>query len=227
MDLKRKVGPLPLWGWVVVVGGGIGMIVLIRKSKSGEKESEPILSKTSAGALPETGAGGGSGSTAGDPEVKTPAEVQPAASPTPATSPTYEQGGFASEVNDVREGKESIEALVGPVVGPTPKPAGKPAVDRHAATGGNPRAGKAFKTVQFRGQTAHQYAHAVAGGVGPHKNIIILPIGKKNHAAKGKHEPAHAKTKGKPKPAPHPQPAHHAAAPPRRPAPKRKAKARR
>jgi hypothetical protein len=42
--LKKKVGPLPLYLWIVIVGGAIGMILLVRAKKSGSTGSAAATS---------------------------------------------------------------------------------------------------------------------------------------------------------------------------------------
>lgn len=208
MNLKRKVGPLPLWGWAAIAGAGLGMLYLVKRSKgaTGEPATEAVpLSGTTQGPG-ETGVGGG-----GEGKIPAP-ELLPAAPAGPiegfTTSPTYVAGTFPGEVADVAEGAKALEALgvVGPRPSATSSTAGAAAQARHKATGGNPRAGLKFKPIKFHGQAAHEYPHAVPGGIGKRHNIIVLPIGKKNHAAKGKHAP---KAKPTHHPAAHRRPATH------------------
>lgn len=65
--LGRKVGPFPLWGWVVIVGGS-GLVVywvFFRESASGSATAARSLLPTLGGATYSGGGSGGSGGTTG------------------------------------------------------------------------------------------------------------------------------------------------------------------
>jgi hypothetical protein len=228
MNLKRKVGPLPLWAWIAIAGGSIGAIVLIKKGKKPATESEPIPSSLASPFGPGVGAeGGGAGGGVGAGEgVKTPEPtLQPIVTEGPQRAPVSE---FLATEHELEEG--------GWHRGQAPTGSQAPATSQalHAANGGhpNPRAGIKFKTTTYRGHRAHEYPHKVPGGVGPGGRFIVVGVGKKTHSAKPKHEPAHAKDKQR-VPAHHPPPpthhngkkpaAHHPPAK-RKPAAKRKAR---
>lgn len=46
MNLKKKVGPLPLWAWIVVVGGGIGAYLIIRHNSSSSSSSSATTAES-------------------------------------------------------------------------------------------------------------------------------------------------------------------------------------
>lgn len=206
MNLKRKVGPLPLWAWVTIGGVGIGAIVLAKKSKAktaGETEAEPIPSSLASPFGPEAGSGGGGTTAASENEAKQPAEVNPAL-PQEHT-PVSE---FLSTLSELEAGGFRREAP-GTVQGATGSTVGQVHASRINSQGGNPRKGSSYTDVTYKGQRAHRYGHAVPGGVGPGHNIIVLGhAGKKTHSAKPHHGPAHVKAKHKPKAKAH-HPTHH------------------
>jgi hypothetical protein len=189
MNLQRKVGPLPLWAWIALGGGTLGVIVLVKKSKGSKAstESEPIPSSLASPFGPEAAGvgGGGSGGLTAPPEAKTPEPLT-----LTATAPI--------ERTPVSEFLQTLAELEGggfTRAGAAPTGSSAPATSAalSAARGGNPRAGKPFKVSTYKGMRAHEYRSAVPGGVGPGHRFVILPVGKKNHAAKPNHAPAHAK----------------------------------
>lgn len=71
---------------------------------------------------------------------------------------------------------QKVPGGVGPngnlvIVSASRSPSQPPAVNQQT---GNPREGQTYKTVTYKGKKAHEYTHAVKGGVGPEKNLIIL-----------------------------------------------------
>lgn len=67
--LAKRVGPLPVWGWGVVVVAGVVVLVLARRrgSSGGADTGDPMRSSGSAvtGGSKPTGGGGGAGSGTG------------------------------------------------------------------------------------------------------------------------------------------------------------------
>jgi hypothetical protein len=213
--LKKKAGPLPVWAWLTLAGGTIGVVLLVKRGKgkpAGEGEVPQTVGGGAAG--PEvSGSGSGGGTAAPGEETKTPSPDGFVSQPTVG----YEAGGFAREANDVREGAEALEALG--IVAPRPGASSSPAAGAGTpatAAAGNPRAGLPFKTTTIHGQQAHEYEHSVPGGVGPGKRFVVIGgPAKRTHAAKGSHAPAHARGKAAPK---HPTRSTHKPAPRHAPA---------
>lgn len=52
--MKRKIGPLPLWAWVLIAGGTVGIVWYLRSGSSSSSSGAPV-----DGSLPATGAAPG------------------------------------------------------------------------------------------------------------------------------------------------------------------------
>jgi hypothetical protein len=61
-ELKKKVGPLELWQWIAIVGGGALAYYLYERKKS-SSEVNPEEEEKLLGALSKAGGGGGEGNT--------------------------------------------------------------------------------------------------------------------------------------------------------------------
>lgn len=202
VDLGKKVGPLPLGGWILIGGGTLGLILLLHKKSSssgtkltpeqeGNEAKRQQLEEWLQG-MENASAGGGAGigSEAGQHEVNTPfnpSEIKAA----------VEEGVAAGLLATM----------------PNPEPSTAEAPTASASTQGkvHSKSKRAlfYKKGKYKGMPADIFSHRVEGGVGPHHNILVLNAGKKTHAKKGKHEHAAAKDKG---PASHHQPRGHAGA---------------
>ena len=200
-SLTKKVGPLPVWGWALIAGGGLGALILAKRAKAKAattpEGTEPIP-QTLEGALAGTGSAGGAGGggelgAGGVPGGE--AKSNPEASPAPHVEGTPVEQFLATE--------HELEA--GGWQPPHTSPTGSAAPATSAALshskGGSPRAGVPFKAGKYKGLAAHIYAKAVPGGVGPGKNVIVLGgPAKKTHQKAGSHIPKHHHQKVKHKP---------------------------
>lgn len=93
--LKRKVGPLPVWGWGIVFAGALGGFLYLKHKNAGTVSLPAFSTVTStspssngqfgAGTVPTGGGSSGDGSTTTPPPTQTP--PTPPATP-PATPPT-------------------------------------------------------------------------------------------------------------------------------------------
>jgi hypothetical protein len=199
--LTKKAGPLPVWGWALLGGGGLGLLILTKKGKTSagvtetpeeaaKKQQLEELVQGLQNAASAGGVTGGATSPSPSPTPTTP-EAQKAATPEPAAS--------------------APAPVIAPVETPAPAtPAPPPLASASTAPAaahpsspfnlishqaGNPRSGITYRLGTFQGMAAHIYSKAVPGGVGPNRNAIVLNAGKKTHAKKGAHQ--HAKAKGK------------------------------
>lgn len=199
-DLTRKAGPLPVWGWIVLAGGGLGIVLLVKHSKGGAPtEGEPIPESLVMPGQGDTGVGtvGAGGGESKEPLAgeHTQGQVEPVRLNEGSLQSVLsglselEAAGYHKTVAGEREGSNAAQT----------------AASLQHSKGGNPRAGIPFKPGTYKGHAAHIYSRPVTGGVGPGHNVIVVPgPGKKTHAKKGQHQPAHTKAQ-------HPAAAHHAA----------------
>jgi hypothetical protein len=72
LDLGKQVGPLPVGGWIVVVGAGLGFGYFINK-----RNSEPSTEDPSSQQLTETGVGMGGGQLIFDPPQTSTPDTDP------------------------------------------------------------------------------------------------------------------------------------------------------
>lgn len=65
--LTRKVGPLPVWGWVAVAVGGVAAFVLVKKRGTGSTAAatNPVANAVAGGFAGNYGSGSGVGGTGG------------------------------------------------------------------------------------------------------------------------------------------------------------------
>lgn len=199
--MKRKVGPLAVWQWALVVGGGLGAYLLYRRSKAGKEGTESV-------ALPETrfpgapvlegsGGGGSAGGASGLDTTPTPAGAASSAAPPP--EPAGVLTTFPQAVGLIGESENALLALgiVRPAATAPTEHVAASKTARSKATGKLP-ARKTNKGKTKLGSTPHA------------KNTT------KRHQAAGHHgprKPKRAKPKAPPKPVVHH--AVHAAAPAR------------
>jgi hypothetical protein len=194
MDLKKKVGPLPTWAWIALVGGGAGVYLLWKKSKeakSTEEGSLPIPSSFTANP-PEgsaSGAGGGPG------EVKSSGEGPSNNASEPSSITGSPVSDFLATEKALHEGgweREAEFAVAHPVGSAAPAVS---AALKTAKGGTVGRGGATFKAGTYKGHAAHIYTRAVKGGVGPGKNVIVLApshgSSKTAHSKTPSHAPAH------------------------------------
>jgi hypothetical protein len=210
--VKRKLGPLPVWAWALIAGGGIGAFMLYRKAHAASSPGEAVPTPELAGqALPLEGGGGGGGAPvggAGATELlgaKDEAELlrQELAFAT-EHSTTVNQSGLGSGISEVKEAVEGLRELglfpAGGGATPTPSSGGSAPGEGNAAVKAATGKGKSFplsssrgqyRATTYKGHAAHEYSHAVANGVGKLKNIIVLGgPAKAGHAVAGSHLPA-------------------------------------
>jgi hypothetical protein len=194
--LTKKAGPLPVWGWVVLAGGGLGLIILVKKGKTpsstgtSESEAEALKKKE----LEELVQGVENAGSAGGTQANTPVtpEAQRAATlealPQQTTAPVETPAPATVEPPPLSSASQ-----------PTPHPATQKAaqygVRNMGVTTLSGKRGPEYRAGTYKGMAAHIYDAAVHGGVGPGKNIVVLNAGKKTHAKKGEHQPAHVKDK--------------------------------
>lgn len=60
--LKKRYGPLPGWGWALVIGGGLTAVFLLRRPKAGSASQSAVAARVPGASL---AGGGGSGGTGG------------------------------------------------------------------------------------------------------------------------------------------------------------------
>ncbi len=238
MDFKRKIGPLPAYAWALILGGSLGAYLLVKKGKASTGTTGEVVPELAGQALPGSEAAGGGGAGAAGSleaaEAKDSSAIEALQQQIASEHTNTAPGGLGAGIGEVIQAREALEAL-GLQVG-SPQHNTEPASAAHsavkAATGKGPgfpltsSRGK-YRTTMFKGHTAHEYASAVTGGVGPRRNLIVLGgPAKAGHAQRGSHAPAHVSkppahhTAAKPRtrPAEHAAPAAHRA--PARPAPK-------
>lgn len=192
-SLKKKVGPLPLYGWLIIGGGTLGIIFLWSKSKATAKKTaltpEQEANEAKRQQLEEIVQGLENAASAG---TNTPSAETGRAAPEPAPSASgpaiapVETPAPATTAAPAVSSKSKVPARAA-----VRKPEyGKRNMNIETLSG---KRGPEYRTGKYKGLPAHIYDAAVKGGVGPHKNIIVLNATKKTHAAPGKHEPAAAK----------------------------------
>ena len=214
--MKKKVGPLQIWQWGAIVGGGLGLFLLLHKKKGAEPGEEQTLGPLKVGMGPEggfgAGAGGGSlgGSVGGEGLSGTPG---PVGSPGPAGEPGA-PGAPGRELTPQEETALSAaaHALNNPPIGPART--SKPLATRARSKVKKPR--KSSKPA------AHKAIHRQAQK--ERRSTVRVPPAQ--HARTGAGAVAH-RSHGTPKPlsvrragAPHPSlnAAQHPAAPHSKPA---------
>jgi hypothetical protein len=225
--MKEKMGPLPMWMWVLLAGGTIGMVVLVKKAKGTTGTTGEVIPEVAAQAVPggESGSAGGGTSAAGTleaQEAKESEEISRLRGEVEGEHTATTNTGLGAGIGEVIQAKEALEALglVRPLQGGTTEPSSQGKSPVKQATGKEPSQGISargtYREGTFRGMAVHIYDKAVQGGVGPLKNMIVLGgPAKVTHAAAGSHAPAHASkppahhtapkpTAKRPKPAAHP-----------------------
>lgn len=70
-ELSHKAGPLPVWGWALILGGA-GFLLWRSKSKSSATNTQPAYVGTGNGAIGGGGSGGGVGASSTPPGVTPP-----------------------------------------------------------------------------------------------------------------------------------------------------------
>jgi hypothetical protein len=92
--VKRKLGPLPLWAWILIAGGAIGIVWYLRKPQAlaGDTTALPATQQIPDSGAPAPGDSGGGG--AGDGTV-------PPTTPTPVQSLTDELGDVTNLLGGV------------------------------------------------------------------------------------------------------------------------------
>jgi len=237
--MKEKYGPLPLWGWIVLAGGTIGVVILVKKGKGTTGTTGEVIPEVAAQAIPggESGAGGGGTAAAGSleaQEAKQSEELNQLRGEVAGEHNSVTSGGLGAGIGEVIQAKEALEALglIRPLQGGPTEPSSQGKTPIKEATGKSPAfpltsARGKYREGTFGGHTVHEYEHAVAGGVGPLKNkIVIGGPAKVTHAAAGSHAPAHVSKPPAhhtaPKPVKKPAAKHPPKAAARKPAPKRR-----
>lgn len=163
--MKKKLGPLPMWAWIVIAGGTIGILWYLRSRSS----SPPADSSATDATLPDTAGAppDASGGSSGNISTATPDDIynallgiqsQLAALPGegPAVPDTPVQT-FAGEIGDVSAGVAALQDLMGLLGGGTPGTAASGS-STHVARSG-PHKGEPYKRSIVNGRVVHTYAN--------------------------------------------------------------------
>lgn len=212
--MKKKLGPLPLWSWILIAGGTVAVIWYLRSSGSSTTSTDAGLDSTLplTSAAPTDTSGGGGGVTSAD---STPvsaitnddlynalmgidSDVQTLAGGQGAAVEQNPTQTFSGEVADVTAGIQGLQGIGALFAGAAGAPSLAPTVAAKAASGAVEKVETIVKPSAANNGALWVY-HYYPNRSGPTQYIAIRPASPAANTTQQKAAPAKAAPKATPK----------------------------